>query len=264
MLLAMNVLEGFDLRALTDLERAHVLAETCKLMFIDMDDYFGDPNVVDVPVERLLSKAFASGRRQQIRHDSVLPWNTPGGLFEDSPNTTHFNVVDSAGNIAAITQTRSEWGIKRPIGETGLFLHNGLRLLSQDPSSPMYAGRPGMRIQKSMTPVIVRDSGATVLVLGAAGVRRITQAIVQVAVNHLDLGMNAQEAIDAPRLSYANRFEPLTVSPHYAPRIIQGLTRLGHQLTTGTSARVQAIAIDPRRGRLDGGADVFGKAAALV
>lgn len=264
LLLAMNILEGFDVRAMADLDRAHVLAEVCKLMFIDMDDYFGDPTVVDIPVDRLLSKPFATSRRQLIRDDAVLPWTARGGLRE-SANTTHFNVVDADGNIAAITQTRSEWGIKRPVGDTGIFLHNGLRLLSRDPSSPMYAGRPGMRIQKSMTPVIVQhQSGEPVLVLGAAGVRRITQAIAQVVVNHLDLGMNAQDAIDAPRLSYANRFEPLTVSPHYAPRVVQGLTKLGHKVTIGTSARVQAIAIDRQRGTLDGGADAFGKADALI
>ena len=115
-----------------------------------------------------------------------------------------------------------------------------------------------------MTPVIIEDaSGRPVVVLGAAGVRRITQAIVQVASNILDLGMDPQSAIDAPRLSYANRDQPLSTSPHYAPEVLQRLRELGHDVETGASARVQAIAIDPDTGALRGGADVHGAAAGL-
>jgi gamma-glutamyltranspeptidase/glutathione hydrolase len=264
LLLAMNILEGFDFSELSEVKRAHVLAETCKLMFIDMDDYFGDPDFVDLPIELLLSKEFATRRRAAIRFDQLLPWTAPGGLHDEDANTTHFNVIDDRGNIAAITQTRSEWGLKTPVGDTGIFLHNGLRLLSTDPGHPMFAGRPGMRLQKSMTPVIVLDAnGQPVMALGAAGVRRITQAIVQVAVNHLDLGLNAQAAIDAPRLSYASRYEPLTMSAHYQPAVVQALAEMGHEIVTGTSARVQAITINPETRSLTGGADVFGAAAGL-
>ena len=101
------------------------------------------------------------------------------------------------------------------------------------------------------------------MALGAAGVRRITQAIVQVAINHLDLGLDAQAAIDAPRLSYASRYEPLTMSPHYQPAVVKALTEMGHEIVTGTSARVQAITIDPATRSLTGGADVFGATAGL-
>ena len=264
LLATMNVLEGFDLVRISDAERAHLIAEACKLMFIDMDDYFGDPDFIEIPMDKLLSKEYAAGRRSLIQADRVMPWATPGGLWDEEANTTHFNVVDSKGNVAAITQTRTEWGIKRPVGDTGIFLHNGMRLLSADPAHPMYAGKPGMRLQKSMTPVIVEDGdGRPVVVLGAAGVRRITQAIVQVASNILDLGMDPQSAIDAPRLSYANRDQPLTTSPHYAPEVLQRLRELGHDVETGASARVQAIAIDPHTGTLRGGADVHGAAAGL-
>lgn len=264
LLLAMNVLQGFELAEMNELNRSHVVAETSKLMFVDMDDYFGDPDFVAVPTERLLSKDFAAGRRARIRMDAVLPWTVAGGLVDESPSTTHFNVVDADGNVAAITQTRSEWGLKTPVGDTGIFLHNGLRLLSTDPGHPMFAGRPGMRLQKSMTPVIVLDAnGQPVMALGAAGVRRITQAIVQVAINHLDLGLNAQAAIDAPRLSYASRYEPLTMSAHYRPAVVQALAEMGHEIVTGTSARVQAITINPETRSLTGGADVFGAAAGL-
>jgi gamma-glutamyltranspeptidase/glutathione hydrolase len=102
------------------------------------------------------------------------------------------------------------------------------------------------------------------MVLGGAGVRRITQAIVQVAVNHLDLGMSVQDAIDAPRLSYEHRGAPLTISPHYAPRVVSGLRALGHDLVVGTSARVQAIGIDPITRSLAPGADQFGGAAGIA
>lgn len=264
LLLAMNVLEGFELSGMTDVERAHVVAEVCKLMFVDMDDYFGDPDFVEVPAERLLSKEFAAARRSLIRMDASLPWRVPGGLVGESASTTHFNVVDARGNVAAITQTRSEWGMKRPVADTGIFLHNGLRLLSRDPASPMFAGQPGMRLQKSMCPTLVTDAARRpVLVLGGAGVRRITQAIVQVAVNHLDLAMGPQEAIDAPRLSYEHRAAPLTVSPHHAPRLVAALRDLGHDVVVGTSARVQAIAIDPATGALTPGADQFGGTAGI-
>jgi gamma-glutamyltranspeptidase len=157
-----------------------------------------------------------------IRPDRVLPWTTPGvdlggdgGAlhFDEDPSTSHFNVVDADGNIASVTQTRSDWGVKTPVGDTGMFLHNGIRLLSTDPEHPMYAGLSGKRLQKSMAPVIVMDDrGRPVMSVGAAGVRQITQAIVQVMVNHLDFGMDPHAAIDAPRVSYENRGEQLSVS----------------------------------------------------
>ena len=215
----MNILEGFNLRDMSEVERTHVLAEAFKLAFIDMETYFGDPKV---PTGPYLSKEVAAKRRAKIQTDSTLPWNISSSQ-SGSEGTTHFVVADSQSNVAAVTNTRSSWGLARPVGRAGIFLHAGTRLLSTNPNHPMFA-KPGKRLQKSMTPVMVFDQdGKLILALGAAGGRTITHTNAQLLVNVLDLGLNVQEAITAPRVSYARAGDRLRISYGFSDETVEGL-----------------------------------------
>jgi gamma-glutamyltranspeptidase/glutathione hydrolase len=116
--------------------------------------------------------------------------------------------------------------------------------------------KPGKRLQKSITPVMVFDSqNHLILALGAAGGRTITHTNAQLLMNVLDLGMNVQQAISAPRVSYDGAGEKLTVSPRFTPETIEKLKKLGHQIELGESGVAQAISIDPKTKTYVGGAD---------
>jgi len=262
LLIAMNMLEGYDLAHMPDAQRHHVMAEVFKVVLADMEHYFGDPEFSPIPIDVLLSKEFADERRRQIALDSVLPWSLPAPGAGGGSHTSHLNVRDSFGNIAVVTQTRSDWGIKVPVSGAGFFLHNGIRLLSTDPQHPMYVGVPGKRLQKSIAPTLVTDgAGRPIMAVGAAGVRTITQTIVQTIIHHLDLGMDPQAAIDAPRLSYENRGNKLNTT-RIGDDTVADLRALGHDVLPGGWGRVQAITMDPATGVLKGGADIGGSAEA--
>jgi gamma-glutamyltranspeptidase/glutathione hydrolase len=249
----MNILEGFDIKAMTESQRTHLLAETFKISLTDMETYFGDPDAVKSRSAQILSKDFAKQRGAAISMDKATPWT----VEPDEPvsGTTHLVAADAEGNVACITNTRSSWGIARPAGRTGLYLHGGIRLLSANPKSTMFA-KPGKRLQKSITPVMVFDGQQRlVFALGAAGGRTITHTNSQLLVNLLDLGMNVQQAISAPRVAYNGAGLKLIVSRRFSPQTIDTLRTLGHDIELGESGVAQAIGIDPRTRTYTGGAD---------
>jgi gamma-glutamyltranspeptidase/glutathione hydrolase len=254
LLQAMNILEGFDLKSLTPEQRTHVFAETFKISLNEMETYFGDPERTKTQLDRLLSKASAAELKATIKPDAVLAWKmAPGERVEEG--TSHTVAVDAQGNVATITNTRSSWGIGRPAGNTGLFLHGGTRLLSTNPNHPMFV-KPGKRLQKSITPYMVMDAqGRLIFAGGAAGGRTITHANAQVLVNVLDLGLDPQRAISAPRVAYDGAGRSLEMSNDFQTSIVEAMRALGHKVTMGESSGAQAIAIDPVTKGRAGGAD---------
>jgi gamma-glutamyltranspeptidase/glutathione hydrolase len=254
LLQAMNILEGFNFKTMSEAERTHVFAEVFKISLNEMETYFGDPERTREQLERLLSKKNAAELMSTIKMNGVLDWKmAPGERVEEG--TSHTVVVDAQGNVASVTNTRSSWGIARPAGDTGLFLHGGTRLLSTNPNHPMYA-KPGKRLQKSITPYLVFDSqNRLIFAGGAAGGRTITHANAQVLVNFLDLGMDPQRAISAPRVAYDGAGRKLEMSYGFDPKIVESLKALGHQIVIGESSGAQAIAIDPVSHARSGGAD---------
>jgi gamma-glutamyltranspeptidase/glutathione hydrolase len=119
----------------------------------------------------------------------------------------------------------------------------------------MYA-KPAKRLQKSITPYLVFDSQKRLILAGgAAGGRTITHANAQVMVNVLDLGMDPQRAISAPRVAYDGAGRKLEMSNAFDPQIVEALRALGHKIEIGESSGAQAIAIDPVTKARSGGAD---------
>src|SRR5262249_13374094 len=154
------------------------------------------------PIAKLTSKQYAIERAAPIKPDKILPWKLPWPDEEESGSTTHFVVVDKARNVVSVTNSVGGIGENWHIGHTGLIFSAGVSGMSQNPKHPNYAV-PGKYQQMTMGPILVFDSkGKPVLALGAAGGHRIAQAIVQVVMNVVDRGMNAQEATSAPRLSW--------------------------------------------------------------
>jgi gamma-glutamyltranspeptidase/glutathione hydrolase len=238
----LNVLEPFDLRALGfgGSRYLHLVSEVMRLAFADRSRWLGDPDFTEVPVAGLLSRDYAAQLREGLRTDrknEVRPGLPPGG--KESDDTTHFSVVDAAGNVVACTTTiNSTFGSMCVVAGAGFLLNNEMDDFSARPGVPNQFGliggkanaiAPHKRMLSSMTPTIVLRDGKVRFVLGAPGGARIITAVLQVLLNTIDHGMSLEQAVRAPRVHHQwlpdeLRYEALALSPD----VRQALAAMGH------------------------------------
>jgi gamma-glutamyltranspeptidase/glutathione hydrolase len=269
----LSLLEGDDLKALGHNTPAyvHLVTEAMKLGFADRERWYGDPRFVDVPMERLLSPAYAKTQRQRIRDDKAWAEMPPAGLPSERTlpgDTSYVCVVDAKGNVMSATPSDSSWdGPVIP----GLGFVPSTRG-SQSFANPEHASHPapGKRPRLTPNPALARRGKAWFMPFGSPGGDLQPQAMLQVFLNHTVFGMSIQEAIDAPRFvthSFPGSFEP---HPYFPGRLDlergvgaatgEALAALGHRvewlpdISTG-AAGVCAIVADREAGILYGGAD---------
>jgi gamma-glutamyltranspeptidase/glutathione hydrolase len=195
----LNILENFDLAAMGHNSPAYIatVSEAMKIATIDKDAHVGDPEFVDVPLARLTSKEYAREHADRIRRGekaSVVRFNRGG---EESRDTTHICVADRDGNIVSMTHSL---GAPSGVITPGLgFMYNGCMAVF-DPR-PGRAGSiaPGKARFTAMCPTIVFRDGEPTHVIGAPGGTFITMGVLQGLLNMIDFGMNAAEAVAAPR-----------------------------------------------------------------
>ncbi|MFL5256199.1 MAG: gamma-glutamyltransferase [Rhodopila sp.] len=202
MLLEMlNILENFDLSAIghNAPEYIRIVSEAMKIATVDKDASVGDPRFVDVPVERLTSKAYGREMAERIRRrdKTVVPRFNTGGA--ESKHTTQISIADAAGNAVSMTHT-----LGQPSGVVteGLgFMYNGAMAVF-DPR-PGHAGSlaPGKSRFSALSPTIVFKDDRAFLVVGAPGATYITMGNLQVMLNVIDFGMTAEAAVHAPRFA---------------------------------------------------------------
>ncbi len=252
MLQVLHMLEHFDLAALghSSTEHVRLLAEAMKRMTIDKDRHMGDPAYVDVPVERLISPAYAAelaasircGERAQVKR-----------LDRSDRDTTHISVVDGEGNAVAITHTLGSpsGAITEGLG----FIYNGT--MSRFDPRPGHAASiaPGQRRASSAAPTIVFRDDKPFIVLGAPGGSYIAPAVAQGIMNVIDFGMTMLEAVAAPRVMAVS--DAIDVSNRITHEVTDALTADGYDVKrswmTYAFAGLHGIRIVD--GRLDGGAD---------
>ncbi len=198
MLLEMlNILEHFDLRALGHNSPAYIaiVAEAMKIGAVDRDQHLGDPRFVDVPVERLLSKAHAAAMAERIKRGEKT--RVPRLAAKEAADTTQVCVVDRDGMCVSLTHTL---GTPSGVVTDGLgFMYNGA-MGAFDPRPGRAASiAPGKARVSSMAPSIVFRDGKPFFVVGAPGGTYITPGILQAILNVVDFRMSALEAISAPR-----------------------------------------------------------------
>lgn len=195
----LNVLENFGVSGMTHNgpEHLRLLAEAMKLAARDKENHVGDPAFVDIPLERLASKAYAAeAARRYALGERIAVERLPGG---ESGNTTQVCVVDAAGNVAAMTHSL---GTASGVITDGLgFMYNAcMNVFDPRPGRPGSIA-PGKSRFTAMAPTIVFEDGRPRIVVGAPGGAHIAGAITQAVVNVLDFGMSAVEAVSAPRIS---------------------------------------------------------------
>ncbi|MEA2778644.1 MAG: gamma-glutamyltranspeptidase / glutathione hydrolase [Rhodospirillaceae bacterium] len=237
----------------------HVMVEAMRHAFLDRNNRLGDPAFVANPISQLLAKDYLSRLSAAIdpaRATASSALN-PGTPPHEGTQTTHYSIVDAAGNAVAVTYTiNSYFGASVIAGDTGFFLNNEMDDFTAKPGSPNMFGlvqgeanaiEPGKRPLSSMSPTIVSRDGKIFLVLGSPGGSRIISAITQVISNVVDYGMDIQAAVDAPRFHHQWLPDKIYVEPFELSRDTSGrLTAMGHTIAEQQPwGAVEAILIGP-------------------
>lgn len=287
---SLNVLEGYDLRALghNSAEYVHRIVEALKLSYADRDTYYGDPRFVTVPAERLLSKEYAAERRMQITGRASLEFR-PGAIggrsgrhpseleiarsdIDDAlmaRDTTCVNAIDKDGLMFSVTPSGA-WLPAVIAGDTGIALTQRAQSFLLTPGHPNeLAG--GKRPRVTLSPTLVLKDGRPWLTTSTPGGDVQDQAMVQLLANVIDFGMNAQDAVEAPRFqsrhlvssfdNHAIGRGVLLLDERIPETVFADLTGRGHRTARRTrwasgSAPV-LIRVLPN-GVLEAGADPYG------
>ena len=203
---ALNILEGFDLGSLPRTQALYLMLEASKLAFADRNRFLGDPDFVNVPIQGLLSDAYAAQRRALIGATAIRVPVAPGdpGPFNVPSSTTHLTVSDRFGNVVSYTFTIEQ------IGGSGIVVPGHGFLLNNELTDfnfvPGTANSPagGKRPRSSMSPTIVFKDGRPILALGSPGGASIITTVLQLLLERLDLGRTLPGAIATARLSQRN------------------------------------------------------------
>ena len=261
----LNMLEGDDLAALGHNSPAyvHLLAESMRRAFADRARYLGDPDFnPDLPVATLTSKEHARRHRQTI-HPAKASASDPGRFTEayESPETTHYSVLDAEGNAVVVTYTLEQaYGAKIVADGLGFLYNNEMGDFNPQPGrtdatgligTPANLIAPGKRMLSSMTPTIVLKDGKPWLLVGSPGGRTIINTVLQVVLNVVDFRLPLPEAVAAPRLHHQWLPDEIVGEARLlTPDLASALREKGHTVKTGgKQGRVMAILIDPGTGK---------------
>lgn len=276
--LMLNVLSGWDLKATGwhSAETVRRMVETMRHAYVDRNALLGDPDFVEIPTARLLSKDYATALRARIDNrgvesSSTLASDTPP---HEKPETTHYSIVDAAGNAVAVTYTiNGLFGAGVVAPGTGFLLDDEMDDFTVKPGAANLFGlvqgsrnaiAPGKRPLSSMTPTIVTKNGRVALVLGSPGGSRIITTVLETILNVVDFGMRPREAVDAPRIHHQwlpDRIyhEPFALSPDTKALLVHMGYDLTEQSPWGAAALIQ---LAPPEGET-AGAPTSGNDAAL-
>ena len=225
----LNILEGYDVAAMGfgTSEMIHHLAEILKIAFADRAAASGDPDFVNVPVERLISKQYADERRRAIDSTRAQQWGAGVAQLEGA-HTTHMTAADAFGNVVATTQTINNlFGAKILIPGLGTVPNNYMNLYDPRPGHALSL-QPGKRVTTSMSPMMALRDGKLVYALGLPGGKKIFPSALQALLNLIDHGMSLQEAVEAPRVwTEGNALEVELAVPD---DVHARLTSMGHRV----------------------------------
>lgn len=254
----LNILEGYPLKELGyhSAQAVHVQIEAMRHAYVDRNSYLGDPDFVKNPLDRLLDKDYATKIRAVIDPNKagVSKDIKPGVAPHEGSNTTHYSIADKDGNAVSVTYTLNDWfGAKVTAAKTGVLLNDEMDDFTAKVGVPNLYGlvqgeansiAPGKRPLSSMSPTIVTKDGKTVMVVGTPGGSRIITAVLQTMINAIDYGMNAQEAVDMPRI-HQQWLPDLTNIENYAlsPDTQKILEGMGHKFGPPQPANHLAVII---------------------
>lgn len=254
-----------------------VMIEAERRVYADRAKWLGDPDFVKVPLNELLDSNYLVQRMQNMQFEKATKSSdVSAGAFPayESPETTHYSIVDKDGNAVAITTTlNNSYGSKVFVGGAGFLLNDEMDDFSAKPGVPNIFGlvgtkaneiQPRKRMLSSMTPTIVTEGDKLRLVVGTPGGSTIITSVFQVMLNSLVFGMNMQQAVEYPRFHHQwlpdlTRYE----AKRFDEAQLGRLKAKGYELNaTSSIGLVEGIYILPN-GKYQGGADSRGDDTAL-
>ena len=278
----LGMLEPFDVTAMGSNSAAkyHLFAEVMKRAFRDRAEYLGDPAFIQVPVSQLLDPAYIKGRMADFSPNQATPATAiqPGlGKFmvrpiAESTETTHFSIVDAAGNAVSNTYTlNGAYGSGVTIPGTGILMNNEMDDFTSQVGTANLFGLiqgqanaivPGKRPLSSMTPTFVFKNGALVLVTGSPGGPTIINTVLQIITNVIDFNMSVAQAVEAPRIHQQWMPDIISFEHHgLSADTAVALKAKGQNIKErasyegGYQGDGESIAIDPKTGLRYGAAD---------
>jgi len=277
----LNMLEalGIEKTKPGSAEALHLVTEAMRRAFLDRARFLGDPDFVQVPVQKLTSKEHAKDLAKGI---SLTKASSSVELGKDiitvqlpaeSEETTHFSVIDKDGMGVTNTYTlEGGYGSHVVIKGTGILLNNemgdfnkkpGTTNLTGDIGTPPNLIAPGKRMLSSMTPAIVLKDGKVLMLTGSPGGRTIINTVANVVLNVTAWGMIGRKAVDAPRTDHEWLPDRLTIETNGAPEeVINKLKAMGHEVrSTGRQGAANSIWVRPETGTAYGLADPRDSAA---
>ncbi len=254
-----------------------LMIEAERRVFADRAKWLGDPDFIKVPVKPLLDTSYIKSRISSIDFTkATLSSDISAGQFPgyESPETTHYSIVDTEGNAVSITTTlNNSFGSKVFVGGAGFLLNDEMDDFSAKAGAPNIYGligskaneiQPMKRMLSSMTPTIITEKGQLKMVVGTPGGATIITTVFQVILNALEFGMNMQQAVEYPRFHQQWKPEPTRIEPNRLSAIqLERLKQKGYEFSDSASiGLVDGILVLPS-GKLQGGADSRGDDTAL-
>lgn len=240
----LNMLEPYDVKAMGwgSAELIHLMLEAQRRAFADRARHLGDPDYYNVPIDMLISKDYARARFSDFDRNKASDSAQigAGSWPEESRETTHFSVMDNAGNAVALTTTlNSGYGNKIVAAGTGMLLNNEMDDFSIKKNTPNQYGllgreanaiEPGKRMLSSMSPTIVTKDGKLYLVTGSPGGAAIITTTLQVIINVIDHGMGIDDAVALPRFHHQWQPDSVIYDAHgISPDTLSILKQMGHK-----------------------------------
>lgn len=243
----------------------HVVTEALKHAFADRAEFLGDTDFVEVPVAKLLSPEYAARIADHIDMQTTKPLKNYGHFFaNDDSGTSHFSVIDEAGNAVACTETINlTFGSFVVVPEFGILLNNQMDDFAANPGKANAFGliqgeanviAPGKRPLSSMTPTIVIENGKATYACGASGGPKIITATLQNILNHSVVEMPVQQAVTAARFHHQWSPDELLLEPSLFQSASTVLQAKGHITKRSSSlAATQGASLQAKH--LTGGSD---------
>jgi gamma-glutamyltranspeptidase/glutathione hydrolase len=253
----------------------HMLAETMRRYFADRSEHMGDPDFFKVPITTLLNPRYITSLRESIDPNHATPSTSikPVSVTAyESLETTHFSIVDAQGNAVSMTYTlNGGFGSGVVAEKLGFLLNNEMDDFAPKPGEPNLYGliqgeanavAPRKTPLSSMVPTIVTKDGKLFLVVGTPGGPTIINSVLQTILNAIDFKMNAQQAVDQPRIHHQWLPDEIRIEPGFSPDTIEILKAKGHKIATSPFiGEVAAILFDGKwlQGAPDGRVEATAK-----
>ena len=279
----LNLIEGYNVSAWGDgsADYYHHIAEAVKIAFADREEWLTDPRFVDIPVQRLIAKAYADERRRLIDSDRALDIaGVPAGIAYTHPHerrvpdgdTCYFCAADRDGMVVSlISSIYVDFGSAVIGGDTGIIMQNRGAFFALDEKHPNHL-QPRKRTFHTLIPALLARAGRPCLAFGSMGGEGQPQAQAAIVTRIVDFGYDVQQAIEAPRWlmgrTWGTPTRNLSLEGRISDEVVRELKRRGHPVQMVTDwndnmGHAHAIRIDSEQGLLEGGADPRGDGAAL-